>query len=240
MSPRPALSLVVLCYRTGPFARTFARRAIDAIEAAGLEDYEIVLVGNYVEGSGDTTPDVVRAVADELPRVRCVAVAKQGWMGWDMRSGLEHARGEHLAVIDGDGQVPVRAVPRLFALLREGGHDLVMTYRTSRGDSLWRRLVSAVYNVAFRALFPGLGVRDVNAKPKIMTRAAYERLTLESDDWFIDAEIVIQARRLDLSIAELPEDFRSLDRRRSFVTLGAIVTFAFQLVRARVRESVRR
>src|SRR5437763_1627489 len=79
--------------------------------------------------------------------------------------------------------------------------------RVERGDGLSRRLVSALYNGVFRLLFPGFPVRDVNGKPKLLTRAAYERLSLASDDWFIDAEIMIQARRLGLRVGEVETVF---------------------------------
>ena len=87
-SPQPSLSLVILCYRSGDFARTFTQRTIEALDAAGIESYELILVGNYIEGSQDPTPAVVEELAQEDPRVRCTARPKQGWMGWDMRSGL--------------------------------------------------------------------------------------------------------------------------------------------------------
>ena len=109
-----------------------------------------------------------------------------------------------------------------------------------RGDGLTRRLISLVFNALFRLLFPGLRVRDVNAKPKIMTRAAYERLELESDDWFIDAEIMIQARRLGLRIGEVETDFLALTGRRSFINLRTLLEFLANLTRYRLREIRRR
>ena len=121
---RPELSVVVLCYRSGGAARSFAARIGKALLDAGIDNYQLVLVGNYIAGSGDTTPDIVRELAAGDPRIVCSAVAKQGMMGWDLRSGLALATGEHLAVIDGDGQVLVEDLVRIYRLLREQGLDL--------------------------------------------------------------------------------------------------------------------
>lgn len=236
----PDLSAVVLCYRSGGAARSCAARIGQVLLDAGIDDYQLVLVGNYVSGSGDTTPDVVRELAAGDPRIVCSAVEKQGMMGWDMRSGLALATGEHLAVIDGDGQVLVEDLVRIYRLLREQGLDLAKTYRTRRGDGLKRKLFSLVFNGLFHALFPGLAVRDVNAKPKILTRSAYQRLNLRSDDWFIDAEILIQARRLGFRIGEIETEFLGLTGRRSFITMAAVVEFLRNLVRYRLRELRRR
>jgi glycosyltransferase involved in cell wall biosynthesis len=232
----PELSVVVLCYRSGGDARSFAARIRKALLDAGIDDYQLALVGNYVAGSGDTTPDVVRELAAGDPRIVCSAVEKQGMMGWDLRSGLALATGESLAVIDGDGQVLVEDLVRVYRLLREEGLDLAKTYRKERGDGLKRKLFSLVLNGLFHLLFPGLPARDINAKPKIMTRSAFERLTLQSNDWFIDAEIMIQARRLGFRVGETETEFLGLTGRRSFIKIAAVFEFLRNLVRYRIRE----
>lgn len=199
-----------------------------------------MLVGNYVAGSGDTTPDVVRELAAGDPRIVCSAVVKQGMMGWDLRSGLALASGQYLAVIDGDGQVLVEDLVRIYRLLREQGLDLAKTYRRQRGDGLKRKLLSLVFNGLFHVLFPGLPMRDINAKPKILTRAAFEQMTLQSTDWFIDAEIMIQARALGLRVGETETEFLGLTGRRSFIKLSAVFEFLHNLLRYRILELRRR
>jgi len=236
----PELSVVVLCYRSGGAARSFAARIGKALLDAGIDNYQLVLVGNYVAGSGDTTPDVVRELAACDPRLVCSAVEKQGMMGWDLRSGLALATGEYLAVIDGDGQVLVEDLVRIYRLLREQKLDLAMTYRRQRGDGLKRKLFSLVFNGLFHVLFPGVPARDINAKPKILTRAAFERMTLQSTDWFIDAEILIQARGLGLRIGKTETEFLGLTGRRSFIKLAAVFEFLRNLWRYRILEFRRR
>jgi glycosyltransferase involved in cell wall biosynthesis len=232
----PELSVVVLCYRSGADARSFAARIRCALLEAGIDNYQLVLVGNYVAGSGDTTPDVVREQAAGDPRIVCSAVVKQGMMGWDLRSGLALATGEYLAVIDGDGQVLVEDLVRIYRLLREQGLDLAKTYRMQRGDGFKRKLFSVVFNGLFHILFPGVPARDINSKPKILTRTAFERMTLRSDDWFIDAEIMIQARRLGFRIGETETEFLGLTGRRSFINMAAVFEFLRNLLRYRIRE----
>ena len=161
-------------------------------------------------------------------------------MGWDMRSGLALATGTCLAIIDGDNQVPVVDLVRIYRLLCEQRLDLAMTYRRRRGDGIKRELLSSVFNWIFHVLFPGLAVRDINSKPKILTRSAYERLTLKSDDWFIDSEILLQARSLGFRIGEIETEFLGLLGRRSFVKTSAVIEFLYNLLRYRIREFRRR
>jgi glycosyltransferase involved in cell wall biosynthesis len=232
----PAFSLVILCYRAEEYARDFVGRVTEVLEEAGVQDYELILVANYLEGVEDRTPGIVAELAAGDPRIRHVARRKEGWMGWDMRCGLEMARGEVVGVIDGDGQMPASDVPILYKLLKKERYDLVKTFRITRGDGLVRRLISNVYNKMFHLLFPGLQARDMNSKPKLLTRAAYAAMKLTSDDWFIDAEIMIEARRLKLRIGEVPTGFLGLTGRRSFVSLKAVFEFLRNLVRYRLRE----
>ncbi|MEP7013115.1 MAG: glycosyltransferase [Acidobacteriota bacterium] len=236
----PDLSVVVLCYRSGIDVRAHAERIRAALLDNGIADYQLVLVGNFVPGSDDATPDVVRQLAADDPRILCSAVAKKGMMGWDLRTGLALATGKCLAVIDGDGQILELDLVRVYRLLQERDLDLAKTYRTRRGDGPKRKLYSLVFNGFFHVLFPGLGLRDVNAKPKILTRAAYERLALEADDWFIDAEMMIQARRLGFRVGEVETEFLGLTGRRSFINLAAVAQFLGNLVRYRVLEFRRR
>jgi hypothetical protein len=160
-------------------------------------------------------------------------------MGWDLRSGLRLARGRYIAVTDGDGQVPLDDVGRLFWLIQTGGFDLVKAYRTTRADG-WKRIVlSTGYNLLFHLLFPRLKARDINAKPKILSRTAYEKMNLSSNNWFIDAEIMIEALHHSITIGEIPSEFKRLDGRSSFVNFSAIFEFLLNLFRSRFREFFR-
>lgn len=157
-------------------------------------------------------------------------------MGWDMKSGLEAATGNNLAVIDGDGQMPCADVIRVYKLMVDNGYDLAKTVRVVRSDGFYRLIISRVYNILFKCLFPGINARDMNSKPKIMTREFYQNLNLQSDDWFIDAEIMIKARSLKMKIGEIETTFLSIDSRPSFVKPLAILEFLINLIGYRIKE----
>ena len=52
-------------------------------------------------------------------------------------------------------------------------------------------------------LFPGIKALDVNGNPKLMSRETLRLLDLSSEDWFLDAEILLKARHLRLPVIEL-------------------------------------
>lgn len=226
---------MVLAYRSAETIAAFVDSLISCLEA-DEPDWELVLVGNYFADTGDKTPEVVADLAKRNPRIRAVTLVKEGMMGWDMKSGLKAASGKVIAVIDGDGQMPAEDVIRVYNKLREDNLDLAKTYRAERDDGAYRKIISTVYNALFQALFPGLNSRDINSKPKVMTRSSYAKMDLRSDDWFIDAEIMIQARRMKFIIDEVETVFHSIDSRPSFVKPLSILEFLGNLVWYRVLE----
>jgi len=233
ISQNLGFSLVILCYRAEESIIKFANKANELISKIS-SNYEIVLVGNYVDGSNDKTKDIVNQLATENPIFKAITKPKQGMMGWDMREGLNAASGEYICVIDGDGQFPLESIEKCFELIKTGNYDLVKTYRSTRNDGAYRRTISFVYNILFDILFPKLGSRDVNSKPKMMKKSSYQKMSLRSDDWFIDAEIMINVKKLGMKIHEFPVEFKELEGRKSFVKFSAIFEFIRNLINYRL------
>ena len=230
----PELSVVLLCYRAHDFVRTSVRTISALLEDEKI-DYELILVANY-DAPNDPTPTIVKEIAQSDPRVRCTTAEKKGMMGWDLRSGLAMARGNYIALIDGDGQMPFEDIVRVYRAIKEKNVDMAKTYRTTRGDDVWRIIVSYLFNILFKILFPGLRAHDINSKPKIFSRLSLDTLQLTSNDWFTDAEMMIQARRYAFSIVEIPTVFKKLEGRRSFVKTHTIFEFLRNLAMYRMRE----
>lgn len=231
----PEISIVVLAYRSAETIKSFVDSLVESLENENLQ-WEIVLVGNYFEGKGDQTPEVINKIASQNAQIKVVTEIKKGMMGWDMKTGLKAATGKTLAVIDGDGQMPSGDVVRVYNLMKRNELDLAKTYRAKRNDGSYRKLISIVYNILFKIMFPGIKAWDMNSKPKIMKREFYEKINLESNGWFIDAEIMIFARRLDAKIGEIETIFHSIDTRPSFVKPLSILEFLFNLFVYRIRE----
>jgi len=227
----PELSVVILCYHSADIVRDLVSQVERELEEAKI-DYELVLVGNYLPGdTNDQTPAILKSLAEDKPRFAVVAKEKEGMMGWDMRTGLNAATGRHISVIDGDGQMPMSDVIKVYRVLQVGKYDLVKTFRAQRQDGWYRRTISGIYNFLFRLMYPPAHVfRDINSKPKVMTRTAYQQMHLVSNDWFTDAEIMIEALRHELSVGEVSTVFYKNERRGTFVPFSAIYEFLSNLI----------
>lgn len=224
------LSLIILCYRSEESIIPFVNEALEVVSQL-THDYELILVGNYLEHSSDKTRNIVLELAEQHEQVFAIAKPKKGMMGWDMREGLAFAKGDILAVIDGDGQFPLASLIDCYKVMMEENVDLVKTYRTSRGDGIYRSLISKFYNLLFGLMFPEVTSRDINSKPKVFKRAVYNQLDLKSDDWFIDAEIMLKVNKGGFKIKELPIEFFAQEGRASFVKMKAIIEFVRNMIK---------
>jgi glycosyltransferase involved in cell wall biosynthesis len=230
--PSPDLSAIVLCYRAGHNVRRVVQPLYDDLCALEVP-FELVLVANYEPGTDDATPEAVQEFGRTHDRVVAVAEPKRGGMGWDMAAGFKAASGNYMVVIDGDEQNPVEDLLESYRQMKRRELDVVKGRRIARFDGYFRHLTSIVYNALFLVMFRTNGLWDVNGKPKGLTRDAYERLDLHANDWFIDAEIVIQAARRGMRIGEIPVVFRQNMERRSFVRPGAVLEFVRNMARYR-------
>jgi glycosyltransferase involved in cell wall biosynthesis len=231
----PEISVVILCYKEGQRLSSFVNRTVNLLERL-LVPWEIVLVANYLDNEEDDTPQEAKKISAQRSNIKVIIKLKEGGMGWDARNGLKEASGKLICLIDGDGQMPPEDIISVYKKITHENLDFVMTYRIERGDSLLRRVNSYSYNLVFRILFPGITVRDANSKPKIFTREAYSKMHLTANDWFLDAEMLIQCARMKLKIEEIPVTFDKCVSRKSFVKIDAIFEFIKNLLRARIKE----
>jgi glycosyltransferase involved in cell wall biosynthesis len=236
MSSTAELSVIILCYRSGESLIGFFEE-VKKIIANEIPSHEFILVANYLQGSDDKTGEIAKKLGAENKNCTVLSIPKKGMMGWDMRQGLDTATGEVLCVIDGDGQFPISSILDCYQLMEKENLDLVKTYRETRNDSIYRRIISTAYNLIFKLLFPGLNSKDVNSKPKLLRSSAYEKMKLTSDDWFVDAEIMLNVRDHKMSFKEIPVEFDELKGRKSFVKPQAIIEFLINMVRYRLKNS---
>jgi dolichol-phosphate mannosyltransferase len=133
----PALvSVVAPLFDEEGTAEEFRRRVDAALQ--GL-DYELVLVD---DGSTDRTPEILRGMAEEDPRVRVVTLSRNFGHQAALTAGLDHARGEVVAMLDADLQDPPELIPEMIGAWREGA-DVVYAVRRERNGETRLKLATA-------------------------------------------------------------------------------------------------
>jgi len=221
----PELSLVMPAYNEAAHLRTHVLGIVKTLEKKNI-DYEILVVDN---GSRDDTARVLADLKDENVRIIPVTLSQNAGYGGGILVGLAKARGNILGWIDADGQQAPEAIVRVFESLRAGNAGFAKGVRVIRQENRFRRIQSMFFNMLFRLLF-GSYATDVNAKPKLMRRNAYERMDLTYQDWFIDAELVIQMKRNSIPIIEIPIEWHRRKEGRSNVRLLTVIEFLWNML----------
>lgn len=192
----PGLSVVLPAYNEEANVGEVIEAALEVLPSLA-ENFEVVVVN---DGSGDGTEDVARHWVDRhFPTVRLLTHGSNRGYGAAIRSGLQSSRGGLVLYTDADRQFDIAELAYFLPLAQH--HDLVIGFRVYRYDSVLRSLVSWAYNRMVMVLFR-VGVRDVDCAFKLMRREVLDKLSLQSDDFFIDTEIVASARKWKFRIAQ--------------------------------------
>ena len=198
-------------------AITFGRRACERLLAAGdIADYELIIVD-------DCSTDSTGRRADELaaadPRIRVVHHTRNRKLGGSIRTGLATATGDVVLYTDADLPFDMLELHKALRLLRTYEADVVSAYRFDRTDEgLVRVVYSALYNALVRLLF-GVRVRDVNFAFKVCRASIFDHISLKSEGSFIDAELIVRAKKLGNPIVQFGVDY--FPRTRGVSTLSS-------------------
>lgn len=146
--PDPTLTVVIPVWNEIEVLPATYRRLTDVLGGMGVT-YEILFVD---DGSTDGTWFALEELHRADPNVACIALSRNFGHQVAITAGLDHARGDAVVVMDADLQDPPEALPRMFALWREG-HDVVYGVRTLREqDGAFKRWTASAFYRVIRAL----------------------------------------------------------------------------------------
>ncbi len=180
-----------------------------------IADYELIVVN---DASTDATPRLADEAAAANPRVKVVHHPVNRKLGGSMKSGFAASTGDVIVYTDADLPFDMRELHKALRLLRQYEADMVSAYRFDRTDEgLTRVIYSALYNALVRVLY-GVRVRDVNFAFKVCRSRIFANITLKSEGSFIDAELVVRAKKLGYSLVQFGVDY--FPRTRGVSTLS--------------------
>jgi putative glycosyltransferase len=149
VSNAPALSVVTTLYRSAGHLRAFHERVRDAAAALGGGSWEMVLVN---DGSPDDSLAVAVALHGEDARVRVVDLSRNFGHHKAMMTGLEHARGERVFLIDCDLEEDPALLARFDEEMRRTGADVVYGVQSRRKGGPFERWSGEIFFRAFNAM----------------------------------------------------------------------------------------
>ena len=180
-----------------------------------IADYELIVVN---DASTDATPRLADEAAGANPHVKVVHHPVNRKLGGSMKSGFAASTGDVIVYTDADLPFDMRELHKALRLLRQYEADMVSAYRFDRTDEgLVRVIYSTFYNALVRLLY-GVRVRDVNFAFKVCHSRIFKEISLKSEGSFIDAELVVRAKKLGYSLVQFGVDY--FPRTRGISTLS--------------------
>ncbi|RWG53118.1 MAG: glycosyltransferase [Mesorhizobium sp.] len=162
--PEHQLSIVIPMYNEADNVEPLIVRIHRAMENYS-QPWEVVLVD---DGSTDATPNEIRRLAAEYgAHVHAVELVRNFKQTAAMQAGLDAARGDVIATLDGDLQNDPFDIPRMVYRLLTEDLDLVAGWRKNRQEGFWmRRLPSRIAN-SLIARVTGVRLKDYGCSLKV-------------------------------------------------------------------------
>ncbi len=135
------LSIVTTLFRSAGYVEEFHRRA-SAAAGAITGDYEIVMVD---DGSPDDSLAIALRVMARDPRVRVIELSRNFGHHRALMTGLEHARGDRVFLIDVDLEEDPAWLAQFMNVLTATGSDVVYGYQERRKGQLLERVGGALH-----------------------------------------------------------------------------------------------
>jgi dolichyl-phosphate beta-glucosyltransferase len=207
----PQLSIVIPAYNEQSRLPRTVLATLRWCSALSL-DFELIIVD---DGSGDETLALARLFEDSDVRIRTLACPHTG-KGATVRLGVLNARGRVVMFMDADGATPLDEIPKLLGAI-DSGYDVAIGSRVLQrpGEievttSLHRRLIGRAFALCVN-LFAIDGIGDTQCGFKAFRRSAVPAIFSRQRilGFAFDVEILFIARRLGLSIVEIPVNWQA-------------------------------
>jgi putative glycosyltransferase len=171
------LSIVSTLYRSAEYVDEFHRRCTASARALAGDDYEIVLVN---DGSPDDSLARAVALSRADPRVVVVDLSRNFGHHKAMMTGLKHARGEHVFLIDSDLEEEPEWLGGFERALREKAADVIFGVQINRKGGWFERWSGSLFYKVMPIL-SGVDMPRDMVTARLMTRRYVDALLLHEE-----------------------------------------------------------
>jgi glycosyltransferase involved in cell wall biosynthesis len=195
----PSISVFFPAYKDSQTIGELVETALQVLSELA-DDYEVIVVN---DGSPDNTGQVIDTLVEKYPAyVKAVHHPQNRGYGGALKSGFANATKDLVFYTDGDAQYDVRELKQLLEKMAEHV-DLVNGWKTKRQDPIHRIWIGKLYQYGVKAAF-ALKIRDVDCDFRLMRRAIFDVVTLESNSGLICVEMIKKVQEAGFRLAEVP------------------------------------
>lgn len=166
------LSIVATLYQSAPYIHEFYERATAVAQQLVEDDYEIILVN---DGSPDNSLDLAVELAQDETNIVVVDLSRNFGHHKAMMTGLAHAQGERIFLIDSDLEEEPEWLTSFTAKMDKESCDVVYGIQEKRKGSWFERWSGQWFYQLFK-LLTGFALPENVVTARLMTRRYVEGL----------------------------------------------------------------
>lgn len=166
------LSIVATLYQSAPYVLEFHQRVSAAAQQVAGEDYEIILVN---DGSPDNCLDIAVQVSETDDHLIVVDLSRNFGHHKAMMTGLAHADGERVFLIDSDLEEEPEWLLSFSEQFAEDNCDVVFGVQQQRKGGGFERLSGKLFYRLFKAL-SGMAFPENIVTARLMSRRYVDAL----------------------------------------------------------------
>lgn len=199
---RPALlSIVIPCFNESPTLRACVEQVLDIADQT--LNLEVIIVD---DGSTDDSHAVAVELETSHPAVRAIRHDSNRGKGAALRTGIEHATGDYVAIHDADLEYDPHDLKRLLEPLRQGKADAVIGSRFMASGAhrvlyYWHSVANRILTL-FSNMLTDLNLTDIECCHKVFRHDVIKSIDIKEDRFGVEPEIIAKIARQRLRIYE--------------------------------------
>jgi glycosyltransferase involved in cell wall biosynthesis len=164
--------------------------------------WEIIIID---DASVDNTPKIAKQLSEKYDRVRVLTNLVNKKLGGSLKRGYYSAKYDLICYVDSDLPIDFQEIKRAARYIKRC--DMLCAYRFDRTcEGIRRVILSYSYNILISILFQ-ISIRDINFSFKVFRRSLLDKIQLESEGSFTDAELIIKTYKLGYKILQMGVDY---------------------------------
>lgn len=141
-------SLVIPIYNEEKLIDELLDRAVQAIDSF-TKDYEVIIVD---DGSADQSISHILASREKNNKIKLLSLSKNFGHQAAFTAGLEYAKGDIMAMMDGDLQDPPELLTAMYHKITKEEYDIVSAKRTGRKGAGSRNLYARLFHSILKSI----------------------------------------------------------------------------------------
>ena len=215
------LSIVTSLYRSAPHILDFYRRVTQEARKV-TEDFELIFVN---DGSPDNSLEIVRSWLPSDGRIKIIDLSRNFGHHPAIMTGLEHARGDLVFLIDSDLEEAPELLARFYEEMRSSEADVVYGVQETRNRGLLYRVQAAAYFRLFN-FFSTYPIPKDLMTARLMTARYVKSLVMHGEREFVLSGlwVITGYKQVGVSVPKLWKRASSYDFTRKINLLVNSIT----------------